>query len=793
MSEYSLKYQKFKERQKYSSELVKDYQLTVPFELDEFQLSAFRAIENDKNVLVSAPTGSGKTVVADFGIFLTQRRGLRSIYTTPVKALSNQKYRELIERFGSEKVGLLTGDNAINKDAPIVVMTTEVLRNMIYEDLDKTSDIGLVVMDEVHYLADRNRGVVWEEVLILLPREVVIVALSATVSNADQIGSWLTQIRGTTEVVVEEKRPIPLEQFVVTKHDVISLFEDDGSRNLNKSLIRIHQAAQTRRSSKFKKSDHTSVVPSQENVIRQLQKSNLLPSIYFIFSRRQCDVAVENLLASKISLITSEEAIKAEKLIEQVLYALEGEDWNLLGIDRWQAAVRRGFASHHAGLLPVIKETTEKLFQEGLLKLVFATDTLALGINMPARSVVLDKLDKWNGESHELLSAAEYTQITGRAGRRGIDTRGASVICFSRAVDPKYLSNLATNRAFQLESSFQPRYNMVCGLLEKRNVEQTEQLLEKSLAQFQAKQKVKKLVTRQQREEEALAKYQENAHCHLGEINEYLALIKSLNVAQKRNQPDWEVIKKAIRIHPVHGCKDRETHLRWGERRSKLERQLASLKRDISRDTSGIKRVFKNVLSVLDHFDYVNLSGQGEILSEKGKLLTKIHSEQDLILSEAVSRGLLSDLKPAEMVAFISGLTYESRMDQDFEYWLPNETLNERADELVAISHEIGAIETKFDLYFTMEPDFSFSNPVYLWASGESLRKVLKLSSLSAGDFVRSMKQNIDLLGQVSTLDDSNISEVAKLALKAINRGVVAQEFVLPIEDVIDPEVEEFH
>lgn len=793
MSEYSVKYQKFKDGQKYNSELIKDYRLTVPFELDEFQLAAFKAIENDLNVLVSAPTGSGKTVVADFGIFLTQRRGLRSIYTTPVKALSNQKYRELMERFGSENVGLLTGDNAINKDAPIVVMTTEVLRNMIYEDLDKTSNIGIVVMDEVHYLADRNRGVVWEEVLILLPKEVVIVALSATVSNAQQIGSWLTQIRGTTEVVVEEKRPIPLEQYIVTKSEIISLFENSDSRELNKSLIRIHQAAQTRRSGKYKKNEQTSVVPSQENVIRLLQKNNLLPSIYFIFSRRQCDVAVENLLLSKISLVTSEEAVKAEKLIEQVLYALEGEDWNLLGIDRWQAAVRRGFASHHAGLLPVIKETTEKLFQEGLLKLVFATDTLALGINMPARSVVLDKLDKWNGESHELLSASEYTQITGRAGRRGIDTRGASVICFSRAVEPKYLSNLATNRAFQLESSFQPRYNMVCGLLEKRNVEQTEQLLEKSLAQFQAKHKVKKLVNRQQKEEEALAKYHENAHCHLGEINEYLTLIKSLAVAQKRNHPDWEMIKKDIRTHPVHECKDRESHLRWGERRSKLERQLASLKRDISRDTSGIKRVFKNVLSVLDRFGYVNLTNKGEILTEKGKLLTKIHSEQDLFLSEAVSRGLLNDLKPAEMVALISGLTYESRMDQDVEYWLPNETLSERADELIAISHEIAAVETSFDLYFTMEPDFSFSNPVYLWANGESLRKVLKLSNLSAGDFVRSMKQNIDLLGQVATLDDFGISSVAKLALKAINRGVVAQEFVLPIEEFIDLEAEEVH
>jgi ATP-dependent RNA helicase HelY len=785
LNTHSEKYQKFKQRQQNVSDLIKEYEVTVPFELDEFQILAFGAIENDKNVLVSAPTGSGKTLIADFGIYVTKRRKLRSIYTTPVKALSNQKYRELVERYGSKDVGLLTGDNAINKDAAIVVMTTEVLRNMIYEDQDKITDIGLVVMDEVHYLADRNRGVVWEEVLILLPKEVVIVALSATVSNAKEVGSWLESIRGATDVVVEEKRPVPLEQFIVTKNDIIPLFEPDSTIAINKNLIRIHQAAQIRRSSKYKKGQHTSVIPSQEAVIRHLQKANLLPSIYFIFSRRQCDVAVENLITSKISLLSSQEVVECEKYIENVLQALEGEDWNLLGVDRWQMAVRRGFASHHAGLLPVIKETTEKLFQEGLLKLVFATDTLALGINMPARSVVLDKLDKWNGETHELLSAAEYTQITGRAGRRGIDSRGASVICFSRATDPRYLSNLATNRAFYLESSFQPRYNMVCGLLERRTIEQTEKLLEKSLAQYQAKQKVKKLVSRLTNEEEVLAKYLSNTECHLGDVAEYLGLVKSLAVAQKRNQPNWEVIKNAIKHHPCHGCKDRETHLRWGERANKLERQIASLRRDISRDTSGVKRVYKNVLTVLDHFGYLDMKSQDHPLNAKGVLLTKIHSEQDLILSEAISRGVLHGLKPAELVSLISGLTYESRVDQEIEYWLPNELLNERADELISIAHEISQFETTHDLFFTLEPDFTFSQTVFMWANGASLRKVMKLASLSAGDFVRSMKQNIDLLGQISNLDDEEISTCAKEALKLINRGVVAQEFVLPNDDVI--------
>ena len=786
MSSHSEKYQKFKVRQRTVSSLIKEYEGTIPFEIDEFQISAFNAIENDKNVLVSAPTGSGKTLIADFGIFVTLKRNLRSIYTTPVKALSNQKYRELVERYGTKDVGLLTGDNAINKDAPIVVMTTEVLRNMIYEDIEKTANIGLVVMDEVHYLADRNRGVVWEEVLILLPKEVVIVALSATVSNATEIGSWLESIRGTTEVVVEVNRPVPLEQFVVTKNELITLFEPKDPKIINKHLVRIHQAAQIRRSSKYKKGQHTSVIPSQETVIKHLQNANLLPAIYFIFSRRQCDVAVENLLSSKISLLNSQEQIDCEKYIEGVLVALEGEDWALLGLDRWQLAVRRGFASHHAGLLPVIKETTEKLFQEGLLKLVFATDTLALGINMPARSVVLDKLDKWNGETHELLSAAEYTQITGRAGRRGIDSRGASVICFSRASDPRYLSNLATNRAFYLESSFQPRYNMVCGLLEKRTIDQTEQLLEKSLAQFQAKGKVKKLVSRLASEEEVLNKYLANTECHLGDVGEYLALVKSLSVAQKRNQPNWEVIKNAIKHHPCHGCKDREAHLRWGERASKLERQIASLRRDISRDTSGIKRVYKNVLTVLDHFDYLDMKSKNEPLSQKGLLLTKIHSEQDLILSEAISRGVLHGLKPAELVSLLSGLTYESRIDQDIEYWLPNELLNERADELISLAHEISQFEHSHELFFTPEPDFSFSQPVFMWANGSSLRKVMKLSGLSAGDFVRSMKQNIDLLGQLSALSDEEISQCAKAALVLINRGVVAQEFVSPTNEFID-------
>lgn len=781
---YSEKYQKFKSSQQFSSEIIAEYKLTVPFEIDDFQLKAFKALEEDKNVLVSAPTGSGKTLVADFGIFLTKRRALRSIYTTPIKALSNQKYRELVERYGSDQVGLLTGDNSINKDASIVVMTTEVLRNMIYEDFEKTLTIGLVVMDEVHYLADRNRGVVWEEVLILLPKEVVIIALSATVSNAQQVGEWLTAIRGATEVIIEDKRPVPLEQYVITKHELLPLFESNQNQAINKKLVRIHQSAQIKRGSRYKKNEHASVVPTQENVIKQLQQESLLPSIYFIFSRRQCDVAVENLLSTKIRLTNSAEVDRISYLVDQVLYALEGEDWGLLGIDRWQAAVKRGFAAHHAGLLPVIKETTEKLFQEGLLKIVFATDTLALGINMPARSVVLDKLDKWNGESHELLSASEYTQITGRAGRRGIDTKGASVICFSRAVDPRYLSNLATNRAFELRSSFQPRYNMVCGLLEKRSVEQTERLLERSLAQYQAKERVKKQVSRQAAEEEALNQYRLKMSCHLGDMAEYLALVKSLNLAQKRNQADWEVIKRAIRQHPVHGCKDLSSHLRWGERKTKLEKQLASLKRDISRDTSGIKRVFKNVLSVLKHFQYIDESGE-EILTNKGLLLKRIHSEQDLIFTEALSRGTFDDLKPAEFVSLISGLTYESRIDQEFEYWLPTEALNERADELVAISHEIGAIEHKFDLSFTLEPDFSFANIVYSWANGAGLRKVLKSSNLSAGDFVRSIKQNIDLLGQISGLDLPTISKSAQNALSLINRGVVAQEYAFDFEDEV--------
>lgn len=793
MADYSKKYLDFKKKQKITSRLIQEYEMDLPFTLDDFQRKAFIAIELDKNVLVSAPTGSGKTLVADFGIFITKRRGLRSIYTTPIKALSNQKYRELTERHGVENVGLLTGDNSINKDAPIVVMTTEVLRNMIYEDFSRTLDIGLVVMDEVHYLADRNRGVVWEEVLILLPKEIVVVALSATVSNALEIGDWLTEVRGTTEIIVEQKRPIPLEQFVVTKTDIVPLFSKEDATTLNKNLIRIHQVAQSRRTSKYKRSDQMSLVPSQDRVITQLRNADLLPAIYFIFSRKQCDVAVENLLASKIRLNSEAESIASDKFIEQVLQALKGEDWNLLGIDRWQAAVRRGFAAHHAGLLPVMKETTEKLFQNGLIKLVFATDTLALGINMPARSVVLDKLDKWNGETHELLTASEYTQITGRAGRRGIDNRGASIICFSRATDPRYLSNLATNRAFELKSSFQPRYNMVCGLLEKRSIAQTEQLLEKSLAQFQAKLKVKKMVLRQQQEEEALEKYRNSESCHLGDISEYLSLIKSLAVAQKRNDPEWEVIKKAIRQHPVHGCKDRESHLRWGERRLKLEKQLASLKRDISRDTSGIKRIFNNVLNVLETFNYLKIGEAGNILTSKGLLLTRIHSEQDLLLGEAIDRNLFADLKPSELVSLISGLTYESRIDQDYEYWLPNEVLNDRADELLAISHEIISVEDQQDLNYTSEPDFSFANSVFMWANGASLRKVLKVANMSAGDFVRSMKQNIDILGQISTLEDSSLGQTAKHALKLINRGVIAQEYVLAVDEIKHELVEEFH
>ncbi|MEI6372419.1 MAG: DEAD/DEAH box helicase [Actinomycetes bacterium] len=509
------------------------------FELDGFQIRACEALEAGRGVLVAAPTGSGKTIVGEFAVHLALESGTKAFYTTPIKALSNQKFHDLVERYGADQVGLLTGDNSINGEAPVVVMTTEVLRNMIYAGSHTLTGLSHVVMDEVHYLADRFRGAVWEEVIIQLPEHVAVSALSATVSNAEEFGAWLATVRGDTEVVVEEHRPVPLWQHVMAGSRLFDLFIDDDQTEVNPELLRLardstraEKLAQQRpqRGRRRPRGPHFT---TRVEVIDRLESEDLLPAITFIFSRAGCDAAVEQCLAMGVRLTTPEERELIRELVAQRCSQLPPEDLAVLGYSDFVEALSRGIAAHHAGMLPTFKETVEDLFQRGLVRAVFATETLALGINMPARSVVLEKLVKWNGESHADITPGEYTQLTGRAGRRGIDVEGHAVVLWYPGFDPGSLAGLASTRTYPLRSSFSPSYNMAVNLVAQLGRHAAREVLETSFAQFQADRAVVGLASHARRNEEALAGYAQAMTCHLGDFTKYAALRNRLSEREK--------------------------------------------------------------------------------------------------------------------------------------------------------------------------------------------------------------------------------------------------------------------
>jgi ATP-dependent RNA helicase HelY len=488
----------------------------LPFHLDDFQLRACRALENGHGVLVCAPTGAGKTVVGEFAVHLALAAGGKCFYTTPIKALSNQKHNDLVARYGPGRIGLLTGDQSINGDADVVVMTTEVLRNMLYANSPTLQGLSYVVMDEVHFLADRMRGAVWEEVILHLPEEVLLVSLSATVSNAEEFGGWIQTVRGDTTVVVDEHRPVPLWQHVMVGKRLFDLFDYRASRPAKNGRELLVDPELLRHIAHRREADRLADwqprgrgrpgnrgrpglyrPPSRPEVIGTLDHEGLLPAITFVFSRAGCDAAVKQCLRSSLRLTTDEERVRIAEVIDRRTADLAEADLIVLDYHEWREGLLRGLAAHHAGMLPTFRHTVEELFTAGLVKAVFATETLALGINMPARTVVLERLVKFNGEQHMPLTPGEYTQLTGRAGRRGIDVEGHAVVLWhagDNTTEPAEVAGLASTRTFPLRSSFAPSYNMTINLVQQMGPEQAHQLLERSFAQYQADRSVVGLV-----------------------------------------------------------------------------------------------------------------------------------------------------------------------------------------------------------------------------------------------------------------------------------------------------------
>jgi ATP-dependent RNA helicase HelY len=558
-----------------TGELVR-FRALLDFPLDDFQAQACAALERGSGVLVAAPTGAGKTVVGEFAVHLALAAGRKAFYTTPIKALSNQKYGDLVRRYGPDSVGLLTGDTTINGEAPVVVMTTEVLRNMLYAGSSTLAGLGFVVMDEVHYLADRFRGPVWEEVIIHLPDDVQLVSLSATVSNAEEFGDWLATVRGDTTVIVSEHRPVPLGQHVLVGGELLDLYAghvdptDPGvDPPINPDLahlLRRHARAEAAPAPRGRgdrgyrgRGGHRPGVGLRPTprfaVVDALAQDGLLPAIVFIFSRIGCESAVKQCLAAGVRLTEPAEQAEIRRVVEERCAAVPPEDLDVLGYWELAEALSRGVAAHHAGMLPLFKETVEELFSRGLVKVVFATETLALGINMPARSVVLEKLVKWDGSNHVDVTPGEYTQLTGRAGRRGIDTEGHAVVVAHSGLDPVQLAGLASKRLYPLRSSFRPTYNMAVNLVAQFGRERARDVLETSFAQFQADRGVVGLARQAQSHAEALEGYAQAMACDRGDFAEYAGIRREISRLEKEASQAAASARRAEVARTLEGLK----------------------------------------------------------------------------------------------------------------------------------------------------------------------------------------------------------------------------------------------
>ncbi len=782
----------------------------LSFPLDDFQDRACRALMAGHGVLVAAPTGAGKTVVGEFAIHLANLSGKKVFYTTPIKALSNQKYAELVNRYGEEKVGLLTGDTNLNSNAQFLVMTTEVLRNMIYAGSEALINLSFVVMDEVHYLADRFRGAVWEEVILHLPKDVKVVSLSATVSNAEEFGAWLDEVRGDTTVIVSENRPVPLNQHVLFGDELMPLFQPGGKeirvnvdlvqRHANKMRAPIARPTRGRRGPGGLDRNYGRITRiSKPEIIDVLEDADLLPAIFFIFSRAGCEAAVQSVLASGLRLTKPEDKQLIRRVAEEKCGNIPDEDLAALGYFEWLSALERGVAAHHAGMLPAFKEVVEELFLRKLVKVVFATETLALGINMPARTVVLERLDKFNGEARVQITPGEYTQLTGRAGRRGIDLEGHAIIQWAGNLDPSYVATLASKRTYPLISSFRPTFNMAVNLMDAFGAKRSREILETSFAQFQADRSVVGLAKGIKEKQASLSGYLSSMTCHLGSFEDYAKIrreisdlekeqaqlgrqVKRNDLRQKRGVRDFDLkianLKRELRAHPCHSCPDREAHARWAERYFRLAKETDGVIKQIESRTNQVAKTFDRISQMLLELGYFEVIGDDIESTTDGKRLAQIYGERDLLVSECLRQNCWERVDAPTLAALIAALVFEPRFeDESLHPKLPKGEFGQAFEKTMAIWDNLQEISRTYRLSLTGEPDASMAIEMQRWANGARLDSVLKATGMLAGDFIRWCKQTIDLLEQLAKLKEPRISATSEQAIEKIKRGIVAYSY----------------
>jgi ATP-dependent RNA helicase HelY len=863
--------------------------------LDPFQERALDALDVGHSVLVAAPTGSGKTLVAEYAIERALADGAKTFYTTPLKALSNQKFGDLVRRHGRERVGLLTGDNSVNGEAPVVVMTTEVLRNMIYAASPTLDGLRYVVLDEVHYLQDRFRGPVWEEVIVHLAPEVDLVCLSATVSNAEEVAAWIETVRGATTAVIEERRPVELRNLYLLGEratgalHLLPTFVGHGETvRPNPEIERLERPRRRTgggsgtwggtggSAQRLRPKLRT---PSRVEIVELLADQQMLPAIQFVFSRAGCDQAVDQCLAAGIRLSTSDERSQIRRIAQHHTRGLDAEELDVLRYREWLVGLEAGFGAHHAGLVPPMKEAVEEAFAAGLVKVVFATETLALGINMPARSVVIEKLTKFTGERHEFLTPGEYTQLTGRAGRRGIDPLGYAVVCWSPFVGFEQVAGLVARRSDALTSSFRPTYNMAVNLVRRYSAATAHHLLNLSFAQFRTDRDVVSLERELGRTQDILGRQREAAVSAYGDVEEYRRLVSELAATRRergggrgvaraldtlhpgdvlvvgrrggrvvvlaqesrRNGPprvlalneaktlvrlgasDFDAppeavghielpepyaprspafrrsaveslrrvrvrgggrrasrdevqdAEAAVAAHPVAQDPERDARVRASVAVERLEREATRLERRVRGRSESLARQFDRVLGVLESWGYVD----GWSLTDAGETLAGIYTECDLLLAESIREGHLDGLDVAELTAVASCFTYERRgPDGDAPAppprW-PSSRVAERARAIERLWRSLSAAEEDTGLPETRPPDPGFTLYAAEWARGDDLADVLADDELTGGDFVRNVKQYVDLLRQIALVaPDPLTRKRAHEGAEASVRGVVA-------------------
>ena len=700
-----------------------------PFELDRFQREAIAAIDDGASVIVAAPTGAGKTVVAFHAVRVALAERRRVFYTAPIKALSNQKYADLVAEHGPESVGLLTGDNAINPGAPVVVMTTEVLRNMIYAESPDLRQLGWVILDEVHYLQDPYRGPVWEEIIIHAPPAVRFVCLSATVSNVEEIRSWVAELRGAVQAVTETQRPVSLDSLLC--------FGENERANLqflpvlvgdrpNPEGERLDRERRSRRRVRGAGGRRWRA-PDRIAVIEALSRRRMLPAIYFIFSRAACDDAARLAARASLELTTAAERRRIAEIVEPHVAPLGRNDRRAVGYEAWMAQLLSGVAAHHAGMLPPFKEATEACFIRGLIKVVFATETLSLGLNMPARTVVIEKLTKFSGEGHELLTPSSYTQLTGRAGRRGIDEQGYAVVLWSPRLRFGDVAGLVSSRAFTLVSAFRPTYNMVVNLIARLPPDEARSVLGRSLAQYQSDREV--VVLERQ-------------------LTEGRRMLAEANAAARRR-----------------GGHDAERRLR------RITRRVEDLRNKLRSKKDTLATEFDELTEVLRRRGHLD----GWTLADSGLRLAGIYHERDLLVTEALMAGQLDDLDGPSLAALLACCTYERRGgDVPVEPRWPTVALRANWARLGELHESLAAVETAcLGRPRTEPPDGGFAPAAYAWTAGAPLARVL--DDITPGDFVRNVKLVCDLARQVGRVaPQPTTAATAHEVARGMFRGVVA-------------------